>query len=81
MDEDYEAAAMYKKKILQLKGEEMTVERLKDEYLNNEPTLLLSTLLEMMNKIDPVYTKSFLESQVSQLQGPVTESKKIKVVN
>ena len=72
---------MYKKKILQLKGEEMTVERLKDEYLNNEPTLRLSTLLEMMNKIDPVYTKSFLESQVSQLQGPVTESKKIKVVN
>lgn len=34
----------------------MTPEKLKREYLNNKPILRLSSLLEMMNEIDPFFT-------------------------
>ena len=46
IEEDYEAAAMYKKKILQLKEEAMTVEKLRNDYLNKKPILRLSNLFE-----------------------------------
>ena len=81
IDEEFELAAMYKKKILQLKEEAMTVEKLRNEYLNKEPTLRINQLFEEMNKLDPTYTKSFIESNLSQLQGPITAGKKVKAVN
>ena len=56
IDEDYEAAAMYKKKILKLKEDAITVEKLRTEFLNKKPTLRLSSLFELMNRIDPVFT-------------------------
>ena len=81
MEEDYEAAAMYKKKILQLKEEAMTVEKLRTGYLDKKPVLRLSHILEKMNEIDPTYTKQFIEANLSQLQGPPTPSKKVKAAS
>ena len=47
---------MYKKKILKLKEDAITVEKLRTEFLNKKPTLRLSSLFELMNRIDPVFT-------------------------
>jgi len=39
MDEEFEEAAKLKKKILQLKEEAMTVERLRKEYIDRKPVM------------------------------------------
>lgn len=60
MDEDYEAAAKFKKLITSLKEEEMTAEKLRVNYIAKKPILRLNSLFEIMNKIDPVFTRNFL---------------------
>ena len=64
MDEDYENAAKLKRLISTLKEGAMTAEKLREEYLAKKPILRLSALLEIMNKIDPVFAKTFLESNL-----------------
>ena len=44
----------------------MTPEKLKTDYLNNKPILRLSTIFELMNEIDAVFTYFFIESKLSE---------------
>ena len=67
IDEDYESAAKYKKMITSLKEEAMTAEKLRNNYITKKPILRLNSLFEIMNKIDPVFTKTFIESNLGSL--------------
>ena len=56
MDEEFEEAARLKKAIIQLKEKTITAEKLRSEYLDKKPIISCKTMLEKMNKIDPVVT-------------------------
>ena len=65
IDEDYENAAKYKKQIVELKQQALTVEKLKEQFLNRLPTLSVRSMFELLNEIDPVFTRSFLVQIIS----------------
>ena len=81
IDEDYENAAKFKKLIVTLKEEAMTVEKLRTEYIEREPILRTHKMLELMNQIDPGFTKTFVESNLQELRMLGNKSSKAKVVN
>ena len=64
MDEEYEKAAQLKKKIISLKDQVMTADKLRIDYIEREPIFRMSTLLESMSDIDPIFTKTFLDSNL-----------------
>ena len=61
LDEEFEEAARIKKVIMGLKEQCMTTQRLRSEFLDKVPTLRLKTMLELVNEIDPIFAKNFLE--------------------
>ena len=81
MDEDYENAAKFKKLIVKLKEEAMTAEKLRTEYIEREPILRTHKMLELMNEIDPGFTKTFVEGNLQELRIFGNKSSKAKVVN
>ena len=42
----------------------MTADKLRIDYIEREPIFRMSTLLESMSDIDPIFTKTFLDSNL-----------------
>ena len=61
MEEDYENAAKYKKQITQLQGEQLTAERVTEEFIQKKPAVGMKQLFTMMADIDATFTESFAE--------------------
>ena len=57
MDEEFEMAAKLKKEVMALKDQALNAEKLRQDYIDREPTLRMSQLLNLLNEIDPSFTK------------------------
>lgn len=42
----------------------MTADKLRKDFIERQPVLRMSTLLESMSEIDPIFTKTFLEDNL-----------------
>ena len=80
IDEDYENAAKYKKLILSLKDQTMTVERLRSEFIDDVPSLSIKQMLEMMNECDAGCTKTFVQNNARTI-ADTTKQNRLKMVN
>lgn len=81
IDEDYENAAKYKKLIVSLKEQTLTVDKLKQEYLNEKPEVSTKQLLEQMNTLDPLITEAFIQTNKAKLVPVVPVETKCSIAN
>ena len=61
MDEDFEAALMYKKKITQLQQSSLTADTFRQRYLMNEPKFSLRDIFTAMGEVEPHTTLRLID--------------------
>lgn len=62
MEEDFEAALMYKKKITELQKSMLNPDLLKQQYMSKQPVFSMRQMFEKLTSLNTNYTKSLLDS-------------------